>query len=58
MQENMQEEIEMKSGSAVRTGPVGSGNNAYEGATFRQKQQLEVSIPRFSIQLCFQTLTF
>lgn len=44
MQDKMQEEIEMKSESAVRTGPVGSGNNAYEGVTFRQKQQLEVSI--------------
>lgn len=43
MQENMQEEIEMKSGSNVRTGQVASGNNVYEGDTFRQKQQLEVS---------------
>ncbi|CAI7569475.1 unnamed protein product [Penicillium pancosmium] len=48
MQDNMQEEIEMKSESAVRTGPVGSGNNAYEGVTFRQKQQLERYLNFFS----------
>lgn len=40
----MQEEMEMKSGSAVRSGPVGSQNGGYESVTFRQKQQLEVNI--------------
>lgn len=40
----MQEEMEMKSGSAVRSVPAGSGGHgAYESVEFRQKQQLEVS---------------
>jgi len=39
----MQEEMEMKSGSAVRSGPVGSQNGGYESVTFRQNQQLEVN---------------
>jgi hypothetical protein len=42
----MQEEMEMKSGSAVRSVPAGSGNDAYESVTLRQKQQLEVNIQR------------
>lgn len=42
----MQEDMEMKSESAVRSVPAGSGNDAYESATFRQKQQLEVNIQR------------
>jgi hypothetical protein len=42
----MQEEMEMKSGSAVRSGPVGSGNGGYETSTVRQKQQLEVNVQR------------
>jgi choline transport protein len=40
----MQEEMELKSGSAVWTVPAGNGNGAYEGVSFRQKQQLEVDI--------------
>jgi hypothetical protein len=39
----MQEDMELKSGSAVRSGPARSGNGGYESHTFRQKQQLEVS---------------
>ena len=38
----MQDAIEMKSESLVRSGLVGSGNGGYESATMRQKQQLEV----------------
>jgi hypothetical protein len=38
----MQEEIEMKSGSAVISGPVRSGNGGYERVTVPEKQQLEV----------------
>ncbi|KAJ5237707.1 hypothetical protein N7489_007798 [Penicillium chrysogenum] len=44
----MQEDMEMKSGSAVRSVPAGSGNDAYESATFRQKQQLERYLNFFS----------
>ncbi|OQE29820.1 hypothetical protein PENSTE_c002G06906 [Penicillium steckii] len=44
----MQEEMEMKSGSAVRSGPVGSQNGGYESVTFRQKQQLERYLNFFS----------
>jgi hypothetical protein len=40
----MQEEMEMKSGSAVRSGPAWSGNEPYESVTVRQKQQLEASL--------------
>jgi hypothetical protein len=40
---NMQEDMEMKSGSAVRSVPAESGNDAYESVTLRQKQQLEVN---------------
>ncbi|KAJ6083696.1 amino acid/polyamine transporter I [Penicillium canescens] len=44
----MQEEMEMKSGSAVRSVPAGSGNDAYESVTLRQKQQLERYLNFFS----------
>ncbi|KAJ5990782.1 amino acid/polyamine transporter I [Penicillium canescens] len=44
----MQEEMEMKSGSAVRSVPAGSGNGAYESVTLRQKQQLERYLNFFS----------
>ncbi|KXG51260.1 Amino acid/polyamine transporter I [Penicillium griseofulvum] len=44
----MQEDMEMKSGSAVRSGPVGSGNGGYETSTVRQKQQLERYLNFFS----------
>lgn len=45
----MQEEMEMKSGSAVRSGPVRSGNGGYEGVTVREKQQLEVKCQAFQL---------
>lgn len=41
----MQEQMEMKSGSAVQSVSVGGGNDPYESVTFRQKQQLEVKDP-------------
>ncbi|KAB8207957.1 Amino acid permease [Aspergillus parasiticus SU-1] len=44
----MQEEIEMKSESVVRSGLAGSGNGGYESATMRQKQQLERYLNFFS----------
>ncbi|KAJ5389497.1 amino acid/polyamine transporter I [Penicillium cataractarum] len=44
----MQEEMEMKSGSAVRSGPVRSGNGGYESVTVREKQQLERYLNFFS----------
>ncbi|KAJ5490466.1 Amino acid/polyamine transporter I [Penicillium expansum] len=44
----MQEDMEMKSGSAVRSVPVGSRNDAYEGGTSHQKQQLERYLNFFS----------
>lgn len=36
--------MELKSGSAVWSGPAGNGNRGYESVTLRQKQQLEVNI--------------
>ncbi|OOQ88338.1 amino acid permease [Penicillium brasilianum] len=44
----MQEGIEMKSGSAVISGPVRSGNGGYERVTAPEKQQLEKYINFFS----------
>jgi hypothetical protein len=35
--------MELKSESAVRSVPAGNWNGAYESATMRQKQQLEVN---------------
>jgi hypothetical protein len=47
----MQDEIELKSESFVRSGPAGNGNGAYESVTSGQKQQLEVNITWCSINL-------
>ncbi|KAJ5673814.1 hypothetical protein N7462_009253 [Penicillium macrosclerotiorum] len=44
----MQEEMEIKSGSAGRSGPGGSGNGVYSSVTFRQKQELERYLSFFS----------
>ncbi|KAL3459003.1 amino acid/polyamine transporter I [Aspergillus heterothallicus] len=44
----MQEEMELKSESAVRSSPVGAGSRGYETATMRQKQQLERYLNFFS----------
>ncbi|KAJ5952461.1 amino acid permease [Penicillium vulpinum] len=44
----MPEGMEMKTESAVRSVPAGSGNHAYETATVRQKQQLERYLNFFS----------
>ncbi|KAL4924005.1 putative GABA permease [Aspergillus undulatus] len=44
----MQEEMQMKSGSAVRSEPAGSGNIAHESVSYRQKQQLERYLNFFS----------
>lgn len=41
--------MELKSGSAVCSGPAGNGNGAYESVAFRQKQQLEVKTIWLSI---------
>ncbi|KAJ5481873.1 amino acid permease [Penicillium sp. IBT 31633x] len=44
----MQEDMELKSGSAVWSGPAGNGNRGYESVTLRQKQQLERYLSFFS----------
>ncbi|KAJ5876374.1 uncharacterized protein N7529_001958 [Penicillium soppii] len=44
----MQDEIELKSESFVRSGPAGNGNGAYESVTSGQKQQLERYLNFFS----------
>ncbi|KAL5338951.1 amino acid/polyamine transporter I [Aspergillus crustosus] len=44
----MQEDLELKSKSTVRSGLAGSGNGAHEGVTYRQKQQLERYLNFFS----------
>ncbi|KAJ5162885.1 amino acid/polyamine transporter I [Penicillium coprophilum] len=44
----MQDDLEMKSESAVQSVPVGSGHGGYESATFRQKQHLERYLNFFS----------
>ncbi|KAJ5385294.1 amino acid permease [Penicillium concentricum] len=43
-----EEDLEMKSGSAVRSVPVGSGNGGYESSTVREKQHLEKYLNFFS----------
>ncbi|KAL4883384.1 amino acid/polyamine transporter I [Aspergillus karnatakaensis] len=44
----MQEDLELKSGSAIHSGPAGSRNGGHETATYRQKQQLERYLNFFS----------
>ncbi|KAJ5915495.1 amino acid permease [Penicillium verhagenii] len=46
--QNMQDEVELKSGGTVRSGPAGSGHNAYESVTLREKQHMERYLNFFS----------